>query len=428
MTKTAKLALHGGPRACDVTWPRWPVWGAAERRALSAVLESGAWWYGRRVAAFERAFADFQGARFGVTAASGSAALEAALLALGIEAGDEVIIPPYTFMATATAVIRVNAIPVFADISPDTLCLDPDDVARKITPRTRVVMPVHLAGHVADMDRLRRLARSRGLKLLEDACHSWGARWRGKGTGALGDAGAFSFQATKNITCAEGGIVLTNDGRLADAVRSYTDCGRRKGGGWYVHAVAGTNMRLTEFQAALLLAQLGRLKRQTLRREAAARFLDERLAGLPGIRLVRTDPRITRRACHLYVLRVDPAGLGISRDIFLEALNAEGAEASAGYVTPLYKMDFFRRGRDGREAAGCRPYAAAGRDYGSVCCPVGEEVCRTAVWFSQNQLLAPRKDLDKLAAAVRKVVGHAGDLRRKAGKAAARGGRPRAGA
>jgi dTDP-4-amino-4,6-dideoxygalactose transaminase len=405
-----QLAILGGPKACDVTWPAWPVWSARERRALLDVLDSGAWWYGKKVAEFERAFAAFQGARFGVTASSGSTALEATLLALGLEAGDEVIIPPYTFMATATAVIRVNAIPVFADILPDTLCLDPADVARKITRRTRAIMPVHLAGHVADMDRLGVLARRHKLRLIEDACHSWGAQWKGRGTGSLGDAGVFSFQVSKNITSAEGGIALSNDEALADGIRSYTNCGRRKGGPWYAHAVAGTNLRLTEFQAALLLAQLTRLERQTLHRQAAAQFLDRELAGIPGLRLVRTDPRITRRACHLYVMRVDPSVLGVSRDVFVKALNAEGVKASAGYGTPLYRMEFFRHGKKD-PGLGCRPFAAADRDYAGVHCPVAEDICRNGVWLGQTLLLATRSALRKLAAAIRKVAAHAAELK-----------------
>ncbi len=406
-----QLAIFGGPKACDVTYQTWPMWSAQERRALLQVLESGKWWYGKKVAEFEEAFAKFHDARFGITATSGSTAIEATLLALGLEAGDEVIIPPYTFMATATAVIRTNGIPVFADILPDNYCLDPADVAKKITKRTRVIMPVHLAGHVADMDRLRALARKHKLYLIEDACHSWGAKWKGRGTGALGDAGIFSFQNSKNITSAEGGIALSNNQILADTIRSYTNCGRRKGGAWYAHAVAGTNLRMTEFQAALLLAQLARLEAQTLKRAASACVLDRELSGIKGLRLVRTDPRITRRACHLYVMRVDPDVLGASRDSFVKALQAEGVPAGAGYGTPLYKMEFFRHGKRDK-GLGCRPFAAAQRDYSGVHCPVAEDVCANGLWLSQTVLLSSRPVMRKLATAIRKVAEQAEELRK----------------
>ena len=398
-----KLAIRGGKKMCDVAWPTWPVWSDRERRALLNVLESGSWWYGKKVAEFEQAFAAFQDARFGVTATSGSTVLEATLLALGMQAGDEVIIPPYTFMATATAVIRTNAVPVFADIDPNSYCLDPADVARKITRRTKAIMPVHLAGHVADMNRLKALARKHKLRLIEDACHSWGSKWNNRGTGALGDAGVFSFQFSKNITSAEGGIALSNDKNLAEEIRSYTNCGRRKGGAWYAHALAGTNLRMTEFQAALLLAQLTRLESQTLKRQAAAQFLDRELAGVPGLRLVKSDPRMTRQSRHMYVLRMDPDVIGASRDVFAKALRAEGVPAGAGYGTPLYRMGFFKRGKKDK-GLGCRPFVAADRDYADVHCPVTEDICKNGMWLSQACLLAPQSVLRKAAAAIRKVV------------------------
>ena len=153
-----KLAIQGGEKTSLVDWPEWPVWDDRERQGLLAVLESGKWWYGERVREFEASFAAFQNARFGVTATSGTTALETTLAALGIGAGDEVIVPPYTFMATASAVLRAGAVPIFADIQPNTLCIDPDDVVRKITPRTKAVIPVHLAGYVADLDRLCQIA------------------------------------------------------------------------------------------------------------------------------------------------------------------------------------------------------------------------------------------------------------------------------
>lgn len=396
-----KLAIDGGPKACDVAFLSWPMWGAAERKNLNKVLESGQWWYGERVREFEEKFAAFQDAGFGVTASSGSTALEVALLALGIRSGDEVILPPYTFMASVSSVLRVNAVPVFADIQPRTLCIDPADVERKITRRTKVIMPVHLAGYVSDMDRLKRIARKHKLSILEDACHSWGSRWKGKGTGALGDLGVFSFQVSKNIAGAEGGIILSDNERLAETCRSYTNCGRLKDAAWYQHDILGTNVRLTEFQAAILLAQLTRLERQTLKRQENAKMLDKSLAGIPGLITVKPDPRMTRRSYHFYVLRIKPKVVGMSRERFVEALQAEGVPSGVGYTEPLYKMGFFARKR-GRNPA-IVPFAAQDVDYTNVFCPVCEQVCSDTVWLMHPALLAPKSAVRKIIAAVRKV-------------------------
>jgi dTDP-4-amino-4,6-dideoxygalactose transaminase len=399
-----KLAIHGGQPACRINWPAWPVHDAAEREGLLAVLESGKWWYGEKVRQFEAEFAAFQGARYGVTATNGTTAIEMALKGLGVLEGDEVIVPPYTFIATASAVITVGAIPVFADILPDSLCLDPADVERKITARTKAIIPVHVAGYVADMDRLNALAQRHHLRVLEDAAHSWGSRWKGQGTGTLGDCGTFSFQVSKNITAGEGGIMVTNDEALAELCRSYTNCGRRKGGAWYDHDLLGSNLRLTEFQAAILLAQLGRLEQQIARRQASARLLDDALHALPGIRLLAPEPRMTRRSYHIYIFRVDEAVLGRSRDEFLAALNAEGVPASRGWYHPLYVNGVFRHAAQGPANGISAPLHGKGVDYTQVHCPVCEQVCRDAVWIPQHVLLADAAAIGSLAAAVRKLV------------------------
>jgi len=409
----ACLAIHGGPQTWTGTWPTWPVWDDGERRALNEVLESGQWWYGERVRAFETAFAAYQDAQCGVTTTSGTTALEAALLALGIGAGDEVIVPPYTFLATASAVLRVNAIPVFADIEPRTLCIDPDDVARRITPRTRAIIPVHLGGYVADMDRLRALAHAHHLVILEDACHSWGSAWNGKGTGALGTCGVFSFQASKNISGAEGGIVLTDDAGFAERCRSFTNCGRIKDKPWYEHHLLGSNLRLTEFQAALLSAQLTRLPEQTARRARNAALLDAGLRDLAGITIMQPEPRMTRRGYHFYPLRLDCAGLRVSKEQFIAALRAEGVPSSIGYDRPLYRNPLFTE-RAQQGPAGCPlacPYYGGAPDYTAVCCPVCEAVVRDTIWLFHTLLLADEPALQAIVAALRKVIANSAAVR-----------------
>jgi dTDP-4-amino-4,6-dideoxygalactose transaminase len=406
----ARLALQGGPAACAHPWPAWPVFDEAERRLLLEVLDSGKWWFGEKVRQFEAAFAAFQGARYGVTCANGTTALEMALRGLGVVENDEVIVPPYTFIATASAVVTVGAIPVFADIQPDTLCLDPDDVERKLTARTAAVIPVHVAGYMADMDRLNGIAQPRGVRVLEDAAHAWGSQWKGRGAGVLGQGGTFSFQVSKNITAGEGGIMVTDDEELAALCRSFSHCGRREGSAWYDHDYLGSNLRMTEFQAAVLLGQLSRLEAQVARRQASAHLLDQALGGLRGVRLLAPDSRMTRRSYHMYIFRVDESVLGISRDRFLEALQAEGVPASKGWYRPLYGNGLFRNAHQGPPHGIKAALANKGVDYRQVRCPVCEQVCRDAVWIPQQVLLADESDIRALAAAVEKVVAHASDL------------------
>lgn len=412
MTHESSLpALLGGTPACPSAWPTWPQFDNTERRLLNEVLESGEWWFGARVREFEAAWAEFQGSHFAVSCTNGTTALEMGLRALGVVAGDEVIVPPYSFVATASAVVTVGAIPVFADIQPDTLCLDPDDVERKLSPRTRAIIPVHVGGRMADMDRLGALAKRHGLVVLEDAAHAWGSRWGDRGAGTLGHGGTFSFQVSKNITAGEGGVLVTDSEELADLCRSFTHCGRRKGGAWYDHDYLGSNLRLTEFQAALLVAQLSRLPGQIARREASAALLDAALAGLTGIRLPAPEPRMTRRSHHLYWFRVDVSALGLGRDRFLQALVAEGVPASKGWYRPLYQNAVFQNAHRGPVHGITAPLADQGVNYTAVHCPVCEQVCEDAVWIPQNVLLAGDDQIRGVADAIARIVRNADQLR-----------------
>ena len=222
----SQLALFGGAPVRATPFPSWPVFDASEEAAVLDVVRSGKWWrYSQgdlsgesRVAVFQDAFARAQGAKFGIACASGTAALDIALKAAGIGPGDEVIVPPYTFVATATAPLSVNAVPIFCDIDYDTFNLDPAKLAEAITPRTKAVIPVHFAGMAADMDGILAVARRHGLFVLEDAAHAHGASWNHRGLGTIGGAGTFSFQASKNMTAGEGGLIITNDRELANGV------------------------------------------------------------------------------------------------------------------------------------------------------------------------------------------------------------------
>ena len=402
-----KLAINGGSPVRNITknpLPKWPVFGEEERKNLLEVFESGKWWYGEKVKEFEEKYALFQDAKYGVSCTNGTAALEIGLLSCGIGAGDEVIVPPYTFVATASSVLKVNAIPVFADIQLETANLDSQDTEKKITEKTKAIIPVHFAGLPVDMDAFNSLAKKYNLKIIEDACHSWGSKWKGKGTGALGDCGAFSFQMSKNITAGEGGMLLTDNEELAETARSYSNCGRGKDKPWYEHYMLGSNLRMTELQAAILLGQLTKLEEQTLKREENAKFLDENLKDFPEIEIITRDERITKRSYHLYMFRFIEEELGITREKFIEAVSAEGIPVSSGYPIPLYKNPLFQRKWEGPKycPVSC-PYYGKEIDYSSVSCPNAETICKQVVWIPHPFLLAEKEDMKDIVNAIEKV-------------------------
>ena len=371
-------------------------------------MRSGEWGRldGHQVEEFERRFAALHGCRHGVAVANGTVSLRIALLAAGIQAEAEVIVPSYTFLSTASAVVEANAVPVFADIDLDTFNLDPTAVAVAITPRTRAIIPVHFAGHPADMDALQRLADTHGLVLIEDAAHAHGACHGTRAVGSLGRMASFSFQSSKNLTAGEGGIITTNDEALAAACRSIQNCGRVEGGIWYEHHVISGNYRLGEFQGAVLNCQLDRLEEQTATRDANGTYLARRLQSLPGVSPQRRSPHCTRHAYHLFMLRLDPKEFGASREAVLSALEAEGIPCSAGYGFSLPAQPLFRNKAFG-------PYLPAVRDrldYTRVRCPNSDLICRQSIWLEHSMLLGTRDDMDDIAAAFEKVHSHRDQL------------------
>src|SRR4051812_20194689 len=256
-----KLAMSGGSPVRTKPFPAWPVFGEAEEQAVVRALRSGKWGKteGNEVANFERRFADYHQAKHGIGVQNGTVSLRIALLAAGIEAGDEGIVPPYTFLATATAIVEANATPIFVDIDRDSFNIDPKQIEAAITPRTRAIIPVHLGGLPCDMDAIMAIARKHNLTVIEDAAHAHGSEYKGRRVGAVGHFGSFSFQSSKNLTCGEGGIVLTNDAALAQKCWSIHNCGRLPGRAWYEHHVMSGNYRLGEIAGALLNAQMDRL-------------------------------------------------------------------------------------------------------------------------------------------------------------------------
>lgn len=404
----SRLALLGGDPVRVRPFPPWPVFDEAETQAVAEVVRSGQWWRysmgeavdaaaasgGARskVAEFQSVFAQAQGARFGVACATGTAALEVSLKALGVGAGDEVIVPPYTFIATASAPLLIGATPVFCDLDLETFNLNPARLEQAITARTRAIVPVHFAGLSVDFDAIFEIAGRHGIPVVEDACHAPGGTWRNRGLGSIGQAGTFSFQASKNLTAGEGGLITTNDAELAELCESYIWAGRKPGGPWYEHHRLGWNYRLTEFQAAILIEQWRRVPEQTARRQTNGFYLNQQLCRIPGIYPLSVPSYATGHAFHIYVFRFVAEEFGLSRAAFLEALSAEGVPNSSGYAFPLYRNPMFQD-----PALGVDP------DLSSKSCPIAERACREAVWLEHRLLLGDRADMDDIMKAIRKI-------------------------
>lgn len=392
-----KLAYDGGVPVRNRPFPEWPLHGKEERAHLLEVLESGKWGGTGRVKleAFEQAFASLQDANYAVTVANGTLAITVALLAAGVEPGDEVIMTPYTFIATATSALMFGAIPVFVDVEADTLLIDPDKVEAAITPRTKAILAVHIGGAPANLDRLKAIASKHGLKLIEDSAQAVGAKWDGVGVGAIGDAGTFSFQSSKNMTAGEGGIVLTNNEELYERAWSIANVGRvRQGGGWYQHEHIGWNLRMTELQAALLLGQMTRFEKQAERRERNGLLLTERMKEIDGVQVLRRDARTTRHAYHLYMFKLIPeASPALNKADFIAKLSAEGIPCAPGYVSLNQNKAILT---DIRKRTGEERFCP---------CPVSERLSENeVVWLHQNLLLADEADVHDIADAVKKVI------------------------
>lgn len=383
----------------------------AEEESLLRILRSGSWGgYNKKVEEFELAFASMHRTAHAISCANGTVALEAALRAAGIHCGDEVIVPPFTFIATATSVLLCHGSPVFADIDPVTLNLSPAAVEAAITPRTRAMVVVHFGGHPADMDALTAIATRHGIALIEDCAHAHGATWGGVPVGNFGVAGTFSFQAFKLITSGEGGIVLSNSAEIAESVWAYCNQGRRKHSGWFEHYTLGTNYRLTAFQAALLDEQLKKLPEQTRRRAQNVAHLREQIDGLPGFTMAPVNPKVQNHPHYLVTLRYSASQMeGVSRASVLKALQAEGIPAVPTYPYPLYRNPLFAA--DQLPPCRCGSWKAA-QDYSSLNLAESERACRDGIWLEHNLFLGTKQDIDDMVAALRKVRRNASVLRR----------------
>ena len=397
----AKLAINGGTPALPdgLKSSPWPVFDDTERRALLDVLESGAWcsMSEGKVAEFEEAFADYIGTKHAAAVPTGTAALELAFTAVGIEPGDEVIVPAVTFVASASAIVLANGVPVFVDVDPETYQISPDAVEAAITDRTRAIEPVHYGGYPADMDRITEIAGKHGLFVIEDCAEAHGSEWRGKRVGSLGDIGCFSFQMGKPLTCGEGGAITYSNDELATSCYAYARLGRKPGGEKYTHYVPAGNYRMSQFLGALLLAQLGRLEEQTEVRHGSGEYLAAELEKLEGISALKRDPRVTKRGYYFYFMRYDaPQWNDVHRDRFMEALKAEGVACGTAHNGPIYQNPAFGQikrtllhGND--------------MDYSKVHCPEAERIYTSEVVAMGRNFLMERENVGRIVAAVSKL-------------------------
>jgi len=403
----AQLAIRGGEALLKdktISQP-WPMWDETDRRALIRALESGIWCCvlhnnqaDSEVGKFEIEFARYQGARYGCAVTNGTTAIEVALHAGDIGPGDEVIVPACSFIATAMAVSYVGAVPVFVDIAPETYTIAPEAIEPAITPGTRAILPVHLGGYPADMDEICRIGATHELLVIEDCAHVQGTQWDGHKF-PVADMGTFSFQQGKTLAAGEGGMVLTDSSELAARIHSLGSHGRLEGHPFYEHHLVGSNLRMTEFQGALLLSQFARLDEQIKHCDANARYLAEGLEAIPGIRGINRDKRLTQWGFYHWNFHFVPEPWeGISRDEFIEAARAEGLPIGAGvHVDPMYLNPM---------------YTEAGTPYRRHECPNCEYGWKhTALSFGHACFLGPRDDMDLILATFQKIWNNREELR-----------------
>jgi dTDP-4-amino-4,6-dideoxygalactose transaminase len=412
----SELAILGGPKTRTEPYPQWPVWDQREIDAVTEVIKSGRWggypYPGPRTAEFARKFAELQGGGYAVPMANGTITMEVALRASDIGWGDEVIVPAYTFQATASAPMSAGAIPVIVDVDPNHYCLDPKAAEKAITSKTKAIIPVHLGANMADMDAIMALAEKYNLIVIEDCAHAHGAKWNGRGSGTIGHFGSFSLQSSKTLTTGEGGILLCRTPELAARAASIIDCGRPHalGGGPEDSSMefqVGGNFRLSELAAALGLVGLERFPAQAREREAMADYMDESLSEIPGIRLLKRDPRHTTRSFYRYIFAIDPQEFGTEHDLLIGALNFEGIEADTGYE-PMNHYSLFQPQKSKLAVPNAFPEYF---DFEHMELPVATRAHeQEAVWLDENIFRAGPKGVDDAITAIKKIQQNAGEL------------------
>lgn len=424
---TDKLAILGGTPVRTEPYPEWPVVDRRDVEAVTTAIQSGRWggspYPGSQTVAFAKQFAAMQGGGFAVPMVNGTVTMEVALRAANIGWGDEVIVPAYTFQATATAPMAAGAIPVIVDIDRNTYCIDPVAIEKAITEKTRAIIPVHLGAQMADMDAIMAIAKRHNLIVIEDCAHAHGASWNGRGAGTIGHFGSFSFQSSKILTTGEGGVLLCRTQELAERAASIINCGRptrlqapeptsaNKGLPQMVQALMdmsnqeqvftlGTNYRMTEIQAALGNVALERFPEQVAQRAAMVNYLEERLGEVPGIRLLKRDTRHSRRSFYRYIFAIEPKVFGAKHDEVCMALYMEGIPCWTGYPA-MHRYDLFQPKLSRLPVPSAFPQYF---DFKTMSFPEAERASeREAVWLDESVFRADKQGIDDVVTAIAKI-------------------------
>jgi dTDP-4-amino-4,6-dideoxygalactose transaminase len=405
-----ELAVFGGTPIRTEPYPKWPVYDQRDIQAITKVLTSGRWggypYPGPQTEEFARRFAEMQGGGFAVPMANGTVTMEVALRTVDIGWGDEVIIPAYTFQATAAAVMSAGAIPVIVDVDPQTYCIDPQSIRVAITPRTKAILPVHLGAEMADMDVIMELAKEHDLVVIEDCAHAHGAKWRSNGAGTLGHFGSFSLQSSKTLTTGEGGVLLCRTPELAARAASLIDCGRPHDEAGKL-VTMGANYRMTELQAALGIIGLQRFPDQAKQREMSAAYMDEALSEVPGVRILKRDPRHTTRSFYQYVFAIDPKVFKVKHDAVCYALEKEGIPCEVGYEA-MHHYKLFQPRLSHLPVPSAFPKYF---DFSKMSFPIAEQACEEeAVWLDESIFRAGHKGVDDVVRALYKILANADEL------------------
>jgi dTDP-4-amino-4,6-dideoxygalactose transaminase len=362
-------------------------------------------------------FAELQGGGYAVPMINGTVTMEVALRAAGIGWGDEVIVPAYTFQATASAPMGAGAIPVIVDVDPNTYCMDGKAAEKAITPKTRAIIPVHLGSNMTDMDAIMALAEKYNLIVIEDCAHAHGAKWRGLGAGTISHFGSFSLQSSKTLTAGEGGILLCKSAEHAALAASIIDCGRPHalggGGEDYKNGLAtqGGNFRLSELQATLALVGIERFPEQAKQREAMAAYMDESLSEIKGVRVLKRDERHTTRSFYRYIFAIDPQEFGVEHELLCGALDAEGVDCWVGYQA-MHNYDLFQPQKSKLAVPNAFPEYF---DFSKMSLPEATRACEhEAVWLDEAVFRDGPRGVDEAVAAIKKIQANAKELREAA--------------
>jgi len=406
---SSSLAALGGKKVREKSFPAWPHYDETEREALNRVLDSRNWWanHGVEVKEFEKEWSGYTGAKGSFAVTNGTHTLEVVFLALGIGDGDEVIVADWSFLATIGAILTVNAIPKIVDVDPLTGTIDVSQAEAAIGPKTRAIVCVHVAGSMSDMDALTALCKKHGIALIEDSAHAHGSRWKGEHAGTIGDAGSFSFQASKLMTSGEGGVITTKREDLIPMFKSFINCGRGEGIWYYRHLRLGGNYRLSEWQGAILRAQLKRFPDQQKNRGNNANWLNSEIAKIPGFTPQGRYAGCTEQGNYCYVVEVDSTLLsGATRDQIRHALLAEGIPLTTSYP-PLHKLEMFK------DPSGLAPRLRGEVTkirYNEQSFPVTDHLAANTLWFNTAVLMGTRDDANSVLQSIAKISEHAAQV------------------